>query len=710
MTRDDPRLTAFALGDLDEASRAEVEAILARDPGLRAEVESIRAAADSLRGALESEPVTALDPSRRAAIEAAAAGRGRIHRLRPSVGVAAAVLLVAGLSFATWGTYSGGTAVRESLPPATFSTPQGEIFMPEEAKINVKNNIRWPWSGPKKPERPAAPPSAMAPPKAPAAGTRENAQGEILLFRGQRANPGDRVGRLADRDLAHVNAEINASGKIVRDSDGKPTALYAEKYGALSLADPEEPSTDSFDSIVENPWIRPAGEAALSTFSIDVDTAAYAIMRRCLAESRLPPRGVVRIEELVNYFRYRYEGPSGEEPFAVRVDAAACPWEPRHRLVRIALKGREVEEAVRPAANLVFLLDVSGSMNQPNKLPLVKQSIALLAERLTARDRVAMVVYAGHSGLVLPSTPGDRRDEILAALERLQAGGSTNGGAGIELAYRVATENFIPGGINRVLLATDGDFNVGVTNRSDLVDLIEKKAKSRVFLTALGYGMGNLKDSTLESLADKGNGNYGYIDSLAEARKVLVEEGMSTLQTIAKDVKIQVEWNPAKVAGYRLLGYENRMLAARDFLDDAKDAGEIGAGHTVTALYEVVPAGEPLPGATVEALRYQRPSEPAGSEDLLTVKLRWKEPEGDVSRGMEQPFLDTGLAFDAAPEDFRFAAAVAAFGLVLRDSANKGSASLSLVTEIAAGALGPDENGLRKEFLGLVEKASTLKR
>jgi Ca-activated chloride channel family protein len=427
-------------------------------------------------------------------------------------------------------------------------------------------------------------------------------------------------------------------------------------------------------------------------------------------ENRLPPRGLVRIEEMVNYFRYRYEGPTGETPFAVRADTTACPWEPRHRLVRIALKAREVEKAQRPPANLVFLVDVSGSMNESNKLPLVQQSIALLVPALTAADRISLVVYAGASGLVLPATPGDRHEEILAAINRLQAGGSTNGGAGIELAYKVASENFVPGGINRVLLATDGDFNVGVTNKSDLVDLIEKEAKSKVFLTALGYGMGNLKDSTLESLADKGNGNYGYVDSLSEARKVLVEEGMGTLQTVAKDVKIQVEWNPAKVAGYRLLGYENRMLAAQDFLDDAKDAGEMGAGHTVTALYEVVPAGEAVPGAAVEGLRYQQTAGHTGSDELLTVKCRYKDPEGDVSRGFEVPCTDNGLAFDAAGEDFRFAAAVAAFGLVLRDSQNKGSASLPMVIEIAASSLGGDDGGYRKEFLSLVEKALALRK
>ena len=473
----------------------------------------------------------------------------------------------------------------------------------------------------------------------------------------------------------------------------------------------DESTTESSAPIIENPWIRPVGEAALSTFSVDVDTAGYSIVRRCLTrQNRLPPPAAVRIEELVNYFPWDYAPPSGADAFAVHVEAASCPWEPRHRLVRIALKGRVVEEAVRPAANLVFLLDVSGSMNQPNKLPLVKESLRLLAGRLDARDRVAMVVYAGASGLALPSTAGNDASTILHAIDNLSAGGSTNGGAGIELAYKVAAENFVPGGINRVVLATDGDFNVGTTSRADLATLIEEKAKSKVFLTALGYGMDNLKDDTLEQLADRGNGNYGYVDDLAEARRLLVDQGMSTLHAIAKDVKIQVEFNPAQVAGYRLLGYENRVLAAQDFADDRKDAGEIGAGHAVTAFYEVVPAGEPVPGSAVDELRYQRPGSWSGSLDTLTVKLRWKEPEGDESALREVPFTDGGGAFDGASEDFRFAAAVAEWGLLLRGSKNAGSASFAAVREIAAGAMGRDEGGWKAEFLLLVPLSEGMRK
>jgi Ca-activated chloride channel family protein len=514
-------------------------------------------------------------------------------------------------------------------------------------------------------------------------------------------------GMFGGRGGSHKNLKMVGGGVTVSLDPGLPPGASAEA--------PEEANTESYDSIVENSFHR-AVEDPLSTFSVDVDTASYSLVRRFLTEGRLPPRGAVRIEEMVNYFRYDLAPPpaDGAEPFAVHVDAAAAPWAPAHRLVRIALKGRVPEESARPPANLVFLVDVSGSMQPENKLPLVKAGLRLLAGRLAPADRVAMVVYAGSSGLVLPSTPGSERAAILEALDRLEAGGSTNGGSGIRLAYAVARGQFLKGSINRVILATDGDFNVGVTSESDLTDLIEKEAKGGVFLTVLGVGTGNVKDSMMEKLADRGNGNYAYLDSLREAGRVLVEQAGATLQTIAKDVKIQVEFNPARVEAYRLLGYENRMLKARDFNDDTKDAGEIGAGHCVTALYEVVPAGLPAPGPTVDALRYQEglrlsPSGEASGE-LLTVKLRWKEPDGDASRPSALPFVDGGAPFDAASGELRFAASVAAFGLVLRDSPNKGSASLDLVREIAAGALGTDDGGWRKEFLSLVEKAATLKR
>lgn len=470
-------------------------------------------------------------------------------------------------------------------------------------------------------------------------------------------------------------------------------------------------NTEAYDRIVENPFLA-VGQNPLSTFSIDVDTASYANVRRFLNQGMLPPPDAVRIEELVNYFAYDYAPPEDNAtPFAARVSIADCPWAPEHRLARIGIKGWEMPAEARPASNFVFLIDVSGSMNPENKLPLVKKAISMLTRQLDERDRVAMVVYAGSSGLVLPSTPCNEQATILAALEQLKSGGSTAGSEGIKLAYETAVGNFIPGGVNRVILATDGDFNVGITNEGELTRLIEERAKSGVFLTVLGFGMGNLKDATMEQLADKGNGNYAYIDTEKEARKVLVEQMQGTLVTIAKDVKIQIEFNPAQVSAYRLIGYENRMLAAEDFNDDTKDAGEIGAGHTVTALYELVPTGVQVNAPSVDELKYQHGqtlSPGAGSGEAFTLKIRYKQPDGDVSTKQEFPVRDEGLRYAQADPDFKFAASVAAFGMILRGSEHKGSASYGSVLELAEEGQGQDRFGYRQEFIELVRKAKDM--
>ncbi|HEX8195509.1 MAG TPA: von Willebrand factor type A domain-containing protein, partial [Pyrinomonadaceae bacterium] len=425
-----------------------------------------------------------------------------------------------------------------------------------------------------------------------------------------------------------------------------------------------------------------------------------------------PPADAVRIEELINYFDYDYPQPVGDVPFSVVTEAASCPWNPNHKLALIGLQGKQVSPDNLPPSNLVFLVDVSGSMNEPAKLPLVKQGLKMLVNQLSAKDRAAIVVYAGTSGLVLPSTSGERRKEILNAIDNLEAGGSTNGGQGIQLAYRVAQENFINGGNNRVILATDGDFNVGVTGDDELVRLIENKRQSGVFLSVLGFGSGNYNDSMMEKLSNKGNGNYAYIDSLEEARKALGQQIAGTLYTIAKDVKIQVEFNPAQVAGYRLIGYENRLLADRDFNDDRKDAGEIGAGISVTALYEIVPAGQKIENPGVDELKYSTPVESVrtnGSE-LLTVKLRYKKPDENESR-----LLSIGLAtaqnqFEQSSENLRFAASVAGFGLLLRDSRYKGNASWNNVLNHARNSRGNDLKGYRVEFVELIEKAKRVSR
>jgi len=498
--------------------------------------------------------------------------------------------------------------------------------------------------------------------------------------------------------------------------------------GPASTGVVEGQSRDRFGQFAENRF-RQAAEAPLSTFSIDVDTASYALVRRFLTGGRLPPRDAVRIEELVNYFRYATPRPEGDEPFAVSVEAAACPWRPGHRLVRIALAGRDVEREVRPAGNLVFLVDVSGSMGPPDRLPMVKQALAMLVEELGENDHVAIVTYAGDAGLRLPPINGTEKATILAAIESLTAGGSTHGSAGIALAYEQAAERFIPGGANRVILATDGDLNVGVTSDDELVELIRRQAAGGTFLTVLGVGTGNLQDEKLEKLAAHGNGVYAYLDSLREARKVLVEQLTGSTITIAKDVKIQVEFNPAVVASWRLIGYENRVMAARDFRDDAKDAGDIGAGHHVTAVYELALVGEADDQTGGEPLKYA-PAEPAAdvssgggspaaavaevsrpadaSAELLTVKLRYKQPEGSESVLREVPLADRGGEFAAASTDFRFAAAVAGFGMILRGSEFYGSATLPWVARTAAAALGDDPGGWRTEFLDLVRRAETL--
>ena len=468
----------------------------------------------------------------------------------------------------------------------------------------------------------------------------------------------------------------------------------------------EPGNREQYDEIVENSFIAVAADP-LSTFSIDVDRASYSNMRRfIMQDDRLPPRDAVRIEELVNYFPYDYAESEGDDPLAIHTEVAPAPWKPQHQLVRIGLQARRIKVENLPASNFVFLLDVSGSMMPQNKLPLVKSAMRLLVNQLRAKDRVAMVVYAGSAGLVLPSTPGEQKDKILDAIERLEAGGSTAGGAGIRRAYDEAVANFIRGGNNRVILATDGDFNVGPSSDAEMVQLIEEKRRTGVFLTVLGVGEGNLQAAKMEKLADKGNGNYAYLDNIAEAQKVLVHELGGTLYTVAKDVKIQVEWNPARVRAYRLIGYENRMLRNEDFADDKKDAGDVGSGHSVTALYEVVPVGVNT-DVTIrmpDSLRYQRreaQSTSAAGPELLFVKVRYKQPDGDQSRLISQPVL--AQAGQPPSLDFQFQAAVAEFGLLLRNSDFRGKADLGHVIVAAREARGQDPDGYRVEFVRLAE-------
>ncbi len=473
---------------------------------------------------------------------------------------------------------------------------------------------------------------------------------------------------------------------------------------SVTVANANEPqNAEDYDRIVENPFLSALHEPR-STFSTSVDTASYSNLRRFLNEGQLPPPDAVRIADMLNYFDYDYPKPRGDNPVGILLELGPCPWQPKHHLLRIALKARTIDPENMPARNFVFLLDTSGSMSGPNRLPLVQKSLNLLVEQLTSRDRVSIVTYSGNAGLTLEATRGDQKNRITQAIDSLTSGGSTNGAGGIVAAYEQAQAAFIPNGLNRVILATDGDFNVGASSNAELVRLIEEKRKSGIFLTVLGYGMGNLKDSTLEQLAHHGNGFYAYIDSLDEARKIFVDQG-GALVTVAKDVKVQAEFNHKLVNAYRLIGYENRVLRSEQFRDDATDAGDIGSGHTYTALYEIVPRGVEIALPDAGALKYQRTAEVAnGPAEWLTVRMRYKHPARETSEELSVA-LPEGALQEATSGDFRWTGAVAAFGLVLRDSPHKGEASLKMVQRLAESAQGEDAHGKRQEFLLLVNKA-----
>ena len=475
-----------------------------------------------------------------------------------------------------------------------------------------------------------------------------------------------------------------------------------------------EDNSEEYEAFKENRFLS-AVQHPLSTFSLDVDAASYGNIRRMINQGQMPEKDAVRVEEMINYFSYDYPQPSEGHPVRIVTETAVCPWNKKHKMVRIGVKAKEIPSETLPASNFVFLLDVSGSMFSANKLPLVKASMKLLVNNLRPKDRVAIVTYAGAAGEVLPSTSASDKQKIIEALDNLQAGGSTAGGAGIQLAYKIAEKNLVKGGNNRVILCTDGDFNVGVSSTGELESLIEAKRKSGVFLTVLGYGMGNYKDNKLQTLAQKGNGNHAYIDNLQEANKVLVNEFGGTMYAVAKDVKLQVEFNPNFVNAYRLIGYESRLLNDEDFNDDSKDAGELGAGHTVTALYEIVPVGVDVPVGSVDKLKYQQTGNDVSlpkfpdSKELLTVKLRYKEPDKDVSRKLEVPVLANRMNLNAS-QDFNFAMAAAMFGQLLRDSDFTGNAKYSDVINLARKGLGNDPNGYRHEFIRLAEAVEQLEK
>ena len=498
---------------------------------------------------------------------------------------------------------------------------------------------------------------------------------------------------------------------------GKVNGIYNNYQSSLANATynfsgDKNYNTEEYSNIAENGFHKVIDDP-LSTFSIDVDAASYSNVRRYLNNNQLPPAGAVRSEEMINYFKYQYPQPTGKDPFSINTEVSDCPWNSKNKLVLIGLQGKNISQENLPASNLVFLIDVSGSMFSENKLPLVKASMRMLTNQLREKDRISIVVYAGNAGLVLPSTSGSNKTKIKTAIDALEAGGSTAGGAGIKLAYKTALENFMPEGNNRVILCTDGDFNIGASSDDDMVRLIEKERDNGIYISVLGFGMGNYKDSKMEQIADKGKGNYAYIDGINEAKKVLVNEFGGTLFVIAKDVKLQIEFNPNKVAGYRLIGYEDRMLNKEDFNDDKKDAGELGSGHTVTALYEIIPVGvrsEFL--KDVDPLKYQRNNSKINSafnDELLTVKFRYKSPGKDISELIVHPVIDKSVEINDASINFRFATSVAGFAMLLRNSQFKGSVTFEEVIDLANESVGKDVEGYREEFVSLVKKAAKLK-
>lgn len=546
-------------------------------------------------------------------------------------------------------------------------------------------------------------------------GTRKAKQDEVLAI-----NSVDISESQIDKAPEPLNNTIQFTPPVIEgDADGyemksKEYLMECNKSIAAipSVTSYDNSNDESYASFAENKFLL-AQDIPLSTFSVDVDAASYSNVRRYINKGQMPPKDAIRTEELINYFTYNYPQPTGSDPVRITTEVGSCPWNNNYRLVRIGLKAKEIPSDNLPASNFVFLIDVSGSMYGATRLELVKSSLKLLVNNLREQDRVAIVVYADATGEVLPSTSGSNKQKIREALENLTAGGSTAGGDGIKLAYKIANKNLIKGGNNRIILCTDGDFNVGVSSNSGLKELIEKERQSGVFLSILGYGMGNYKDDKMQTLSQAGNGNHAYIDNMQEANKVLVSEFGSTMYAVAKDVKLQIEFNPAKVQAYRLIGYETRLLEKEDFNDDTKDAGEMGAGHTVTAFYEVIPIGvKSNMIGSVDALKYQKVEKKItsnnNSKDLLTVKLRYKQPTGDTSKKLEVPLMDNGG--NNVSDDFRFASAVAMFGQLLYDSQYKGSASYDKVSAIAKTAFANDEQGYRREFVRLVETTKGLSK
>ncbi|MBI2947412.1 MAG: von Willebrand factor type A domain-containing protein [Verrucomicrobia bacterium] len=758
---DDPNLSAYALGELDEPARAEIEQAVNESLACRQVVEEVQQAAALLAQELGQETCASLSEEQRQILREAAKSEaiGTETTAEPEI-----VVRGPWRRFLSWG-WLAAAACLVLLFAASFFLPGLSKAKAKAQRITIITEL----SRPDLDSRPADAGSRVElTPAVASAGNTSSTQNpsppaaaednRAYLFK---MDPRllERYGLVRSAELAQSPGEgapspapgiqvadnrsavppytssspsgmspelmrryglgANPSGPSLNPSSryGMPGPAPARRYAYSSFDRAysnraEQGNTATYPYYPENPFL-PALENPISTFSLDVDTASYANIRRFLNQGQVPPRDAVRIEEMINYFTYSYPAPKGSDPFAVSLETAGCPWNRDHRLISVGLKAREIAPGKRPPSNLVFLIDVSGSMRPPERLPLLKQALRLLTKRLSEQDHVAIVVYASNSGVALSSTAGTEKERILAVIDRLEAGGSTNGGEGIQQAYAIAASHFIPGGVNRVILCTDGDFNVGITDQNALVGLIQEKARRGVFLSALGVGTDNYKDALLQNLADKGNGNYHYIDTIEEAQKVLVDQMSGTLVAVAKDVKVQIEFNPARVSAYRLIGYEKRLLRSEDFNNDAKDAGEVGAGHAVMALYEVVPAGASETPPAADNLKYQPEQRfqirvARASRELLTLKLRYKRPEANESQLLEFAAADSGASFGQASPDFKFAAAVASFGLILRDSAYKGTANFDSVLELAQEGKGTDDEGYRAEFINLVGKAKAI--
>ena len=752
-----------------------VESLLQGSPGLRREVESLRATAELIQLELEQEPCPSLAPHQLAGLGEPPPSRSPWPRVRPGNGswwfpaglataAALAVMVSAAILFLQETEEPPLSAGLQQPEPAVDEAPavSGRITKQAHDPTGPDPDAAVPPQGEDPPQGlvqiAPEPPKTVSP--APPAG--QDSSGPSLPVPAETAVVSENLDASAGSGtplVSRVGGRVIEPREIPRSRIVKPRkipgsriigpraraeGIFEERYSlrerlrrrrarsrmlpsapfspsaavranlderpAMPAPVPSRSSTEDYRYREENPFRKVVREP-LSTFGIDVDTASYANVRRFLRQGSLPPKDAVRIEEMVNYFSYTYGAPSGENPVAVLMDLVRAPWKQEHLLLRIGIQAETIDPAERPPGNLVFLLDVSGSMRPADKLPLLKRAMRLLIKNLGEKDRVAFVTYAGESAVVLPSTPCDRKEEIFRALEHIMAGGPTNGEAGIREAYATAAAHFIPGGTNRVILATDGDFNLGMTDEGSLIRLIRNQARSGIFLSVLGLGTGNYKDAALESLANRGNGNFAYLDSLEEARKVLVRELGATLVTVAKDAKIQIEFNPARVDSYRLIGYENRALRHEEFNDDTRDGGEIGAGHQVTVLYEIVPAGTGSPAGRVDPLKYQTPPAPNRAGDAgewLTLKIRYKPPDQDQSRLLEFTHSGSAAGFADAAPDFRFASAVAAFGMILRDSPHRGTATLEQVLGWAQAAAGDDPHGYRGEFVRLARKAMVL--